>query len=74
MDASFTGWGAALNGRLARGICEVPHLSWHINCLEMRAVFLVLRCFPQQLRGYYVLVRTDNTTVVSFINVFNSPI
>ncbi|KAI5086595.1 NACHT, LRR and PYD domains-containing protein 12-like, partial [Silurus meridionalis] len=45
-----------------------PRLSWHINCLEMMAVFLGLQHFLPGLRDRHVLVRTDNTAVVSYIN------
>ncbi len=44
------------------------HLSWHINCLEMLAVFLALKNFLAGLRGHHVLVRSDNTSVVSYLN------
>ncbi|MCI4385150.1 hypothetical protein PGIGA_G00046990 [Pangasianodon gigas] len=67
-DASLTGWGAVMSGRPARGLWSGRHLTWHINCLEMLAVFLALKHFLPDLRGRHVLVRTDNTTVVSYIN------
>ncbi|XP_060741844.1 uncharacterized protein LOC132856323 [Tachysurus vachellii] len=67
-DASLSGWGAALDGRPAQGLWEGPCLSWHINCLEMRAVFLALKHFLPHLKGCHVLVRTDSTAVVSYIN------
>ncbi|KAI2646275.1 Gag-Pro-Pol polyprotein [Labeo rohita] len=38
------------------------------NCLEMLAVFLALKHFLPDLRDRHVLVRTDNTSVVSYIN------
>lgn len=44
-DASLMGWGAVLDGHSARGLWTGHHLLWHINCLEMRAVFLVLKYF-----------------------------
>ncbi|KAI2654634.1 Uridylate kinase [Labeo rohita] len=44
------------------------HLTWHINCLEMLAVFLALKQFLPDLRDRHVSVRTDNTAVVSYIN------
>ncbi|KAL0158003.1 hypothetical protein M9458_046079, partial [Cirrhinus mrigala] len=44
------------------------HLTWHINCLEMLAVFRALKHFLPDLIGYHVLVRTDNTAVVYYIN------
>ena len=40
----------------------------HINCLELQAVSLALKHFLPFLRGQHVLVRTDNTTVVAYIN------
>ncbi len=56
------------SGCSAQGLWEGPHLSWHINCLEMLAVFQALKHFLPDLRGHHVLVRTDNTSVVSYIN------
>ncbi len=63
-DASLTGWGAVMSGRSARGLWSGRHLIWHIYCLEMLAVF---RVFLPDLRGHHVLVRTNNTAVVSYI-------
>ena len=42
--------------------------STHINCLDLLAVLLALRHFLPWLRGHHVLVRTDNSTVVAYIN------
>ncbi|XP_048030341.1 uncharacterized protein LOC125257733 [Megalobrama amblycephala] len=67
-DASLTGWGAVLDGHSTQGLWNEHHLSWHINCLEMMAVFLALRVFLPDLRGHHVLVRSDNTSVVAYIN------
>ncbi|XP_073720453.1 uncharacterized protein [Misgurnus anguillicaudatus] len=67
-DASLTGWGATMGSHLAHGLWGARQLSWHINCLEMMAVFYALRCFIPHLRGHHVLVRTDNTSVVAYIN------
>ncbi len=67
-DASLTGWGAILEGCSSQGLWKNHHLSWHINCLEMMAVFLALKNFLADLRGQHVLVRSDNTSVVSYIN------
>ncbi len=51
-----------------RGEWTGEFLSWHINCLELRAVFLALMYFLPVLGGYHVIVRTDNMAVVSNIN------
>ncbi|KAI2657596.1 Transposon Ty3-G Gag-Pol polyprotein [Labeo rohita] len=67
-DASLTGWGAVMSGHTARGLWRGHQLTWHINCLEMLAVFQALKHFLPDLRDRHVLVRTDNTAVVSYIN------
>ncbi len=50
-DASMTGWGAVFEGRPASGEWKEEFLSWHINCLELRAVFLALKYFLPVLGG-----------------------
>ncbi|KAI2653798.1 hypothetical protein H4Q32_014146 [Labeo rohita] len=67
-DASLTSWGAVMSGHPARGLWSGRHLTWHINCLEMLAVFRALKHFLPDLIGRHVLVRTDNTAVVYYIN------
>ncbi len=67
-DASSMGWGATCNGQAASGLWTGPRLLWHINCLELWAVHLALRQFRPLLLGKHVLVRTDNTAAVSYIN------
>ncbi|KAL0172227.1 hypothetical protein M9458_032538, partial [Cirrhinus mrigala] len=67
-DASLTGWGAVMDGHPARGLWSGHHLTWHINCLEMLAVFRALKHFLPDLRDHHVLVRTDNIAVVYYIN------
>ena len=41
---------------------------YHINILELRAVFLTLRRLLHVVRGRLVLVRTDNTAVAAYLN------
>ncbi len=67
-DASMTGWGAVFKGRPASGEWKEEFLFWHINCLELRAVFLALKYFLPVLGEHHVIVRTDNMAVVSHIN------
>lgn len=43
-------------------------LSWHINCLELRAIFLALDHFLLALMGCHAIVRTDKMTMLSHIN------
>ncbi len=67
-DASATGWGATYNGHAVSGVWMGPQLHWHINCLELLAVRLALGRLKGPLRGKHVLVRTDNTATVAYIN------
>ncbi|KAL0150943.1 hypothetical protein M9458_053755, partial [Cirrhinus mrigala] len=67
-DASTTGWGAVCNGQAASGSWTGPQLLWHINCLKLLAVLLALRRFLPMLHHKHVLVRTDNTATVAYIN------
>ena len=62
------GWGAHLNERTARGTWSVPESKLHINHLELKAVFLALKEFQDLCSNNIVLVATDNTTVVAYIN------
>ena len=67
-DASKEGWGAHLGDFTARGIWSVPESHLHINFLELKAVLLALKIFQHLVQGKVVLVATDNTTVVAYIN------
>ena len=60
--------GAHLNERTARGTWSLPESKLHINYLELKAVFLALKEFQDLCADKLVLVATDNTTVVSYIN------
>ncbi|KAI2655478.1 Transposon Ty3-G Gag-Pol polyprotein [Labeo rohita] len=68
-DASLTGWGAVMSGHPVRGLWSSRHLTWHISCLEMLAVFRVLKHFLPDLIGHHVLVRTDNTAVDKLLSL-----
>ena len=67
-DASKEGWGAHLNEYIARGTWSLPESKLHINYLELKAVFLALKEFQKLCIDKMVLVATDNTTVVAYIN------
>ncbi len=67
-DASTTGWGATYNGHAVSGVWTGPQLHWHINCLELLAVRLALSRLRGRLERKDVLVRTDNTATVAYIN------
>ena len=67
-DASNEGWGAHLGDFTARGVWSSTESLLHINYLELKAVLLALQQFEHLCRDQIVLVATDNTTVVSYIN------
>ena len=67
-DASKEGWGAHLNERTARGTWSLSESKLHINHLEIKAVFLALKEFQDLCSNNIVLVATNNTTVVAYIN------
>ncbi len=67
-DASTHGWGAVCEGMPASRLQLESQSRWHINRLELEAVFLALKDFQPQLEQQHVLIRTDNTSVISYIN------
>ena len=67
-DASKEGWGARLNKRTARGTWSLPESKLHINHFELKAIFLALSEIQDLCSNNIVLVATDNTTVVAYIN------
>ena len=67
-DASKEGWGAHLDEHTARGTWSLPESKLHINHLELKAVFLALKEFRTLCCNKTVLIATDNTTVVTYIN------
>ena len=67
-DASHTGWGAHLAGLHASGIWDSDVSTLHINELELRAVDLALREMSASLPSGHIRVRSDNATVIAYIN------
>ena len=68
-DASLEGWGAHLEplSLTVSGLWSEQESLLHINNLEMRAVSLSLDHFRLQVQNHCVMLSTDNTTVVSYI-------
>ena len=67
-DASKEGWGAHLNEHMARGSWSLPESKLDIDYLELKAALLVLKEFQSLCTSKVVLIATDNTTVVAYIN------
>jgi len=67
-DASLTGWGAVCNKVRTHGFWSLEEKHYHINYLELLAIFHALRCFASQMRGSEILLRVDNSTALSYVN------
>jgi ribonuclease HI len=65
-DASLMAWGAHMGELKVQGSWSPHQRTFHINVLEMLAVFKALKAF--QVRNKAILIQTDNTTVISYIN------
>ena len=61
-DTSNKGWGAHLDQNSTKGLWSDQEERLHINVLELNAVSL------DQCQNQTVLVATDNSTVVAYIN------
>ncbi|KAL7306836.1 hypothetical protein TKK_0000997 [Trichogramma kaykai] len=67
-DASLSGWGAHANNVTTNGFWNATEKEWHINCLELKAIFLGLKCFTSNMHNCEILLRCDNehhTSVVT---------
>ena len=62
------GWGGHMNSLTVQGRWSNLQKLQHINCLEMKAVYLTMKYFLQNLSNKNVLVQTDNTTVAQYLN------
>ena len=67
-DASQKGWGAHLNKIVLSGLWSNKEAQLHINVLDLKAVLLALKGFQERLQGQRVLICSDNSTVVSYLN------
>ena len=67
-DASLSGWGAHLLDQNVSGVWSDQEKLLHINLLEMKALFLGLQAFQEEVAGHHVTVMCDNSTVVAYVN------
>lgn len=71
-DASLSGWGACSKNESTHGWWDESDRQRHINYLELKAIFLGLKCFTLNHKNCNILVRSDNTTALSYINRMGS--
>lgn len=68
-DSSSYGWGATLSsGEFISGSWSCEEKSFHINFLELKAVYLAILHFLPILKNKKVSIRSDNSTTVYYIN------
>ena len=67
-DASNEAWGTHLEQTSVIGLWSDREKRLHINVLELKAVSLALQRFKDQCPNQTVLVATDNSPVVAYIN------
>ena len=66
--ASTTGWGATCEGVRISGPWSETESHLHINCLELLAATLAVKCFARDKEDIMILLRMDNTTAIAYIN------
>jgi ribonuclease HI len=66
-DASPWAWGGFLHGMPCGGFWDASERLWSSNRKEMMGIFRALQHFVDHIRGLTVLVQTDNTTCVSYL-------
>ena len=67
-DASCSAWGAHLLDQHMSGVWSDQEKLLHINLLEMKALFLGLQAFREEVIGHQVTAMCDNSTVVAYVN------
>ena len=67
-DASKTGWGGHLLDHRTAGLWNDLETKFHINVLELLAVERSLHSFQKLVKGKVILVQSDNSTTVAYIN------
>jgi len=67
-DASSTGWGGHIGSRVISGHWSAEESQVHINIQELLAVRKSLEHFQDLVRHKRILIKSDNATVVCYIN------
>ena len=67
-DASNVGWGAVCGDTSTGGFWNLEEQRYHINFLELKAVLLGLKSLCGTFSEKHVLVQSDNTTTVAYLN------
>ncbi|XP_071971333.1 uncharacterized protein [Engystomops pustulosus] len=66
-DASRTGWGAKLPGKLVQGQWSQSEVNRSSNYKELKAVWETLKACSEQVQGQNFKILSDNTTTVAYL-------
>ena len=67
-DVSCSGWGAHLLDQHVSGVWSDQEKLLHINLLKVKALFLGLQWFREDVIGHHMTAMCDNSTVVAYVN------
>lgn len=67
-DASLEGWGAIKDKDSVNGRWNESEVEFHINYLELLAVFYALKCLCKNIKDKHIQILCDNTSAVAHIN------
>lgn len=66
IDASGVGWGAHLGPHIT--VWKDEEMKRSSNWKELKAVFLALKHFEEQLKGHHLQIWSNNVSVVAYVN------
>jgi hypothetical protein len=64
----MTGWGGVYENNSTGGRWSEDEGSYHINQLELLAVYLTLQSFCSSMCNVHIRALIDNTTAVTYVN------
>ena len=67
-DASNVGWGAVCGDTSTGRFWSLEEQRYHINFLQLKAVLLGLKSLCGAFSEKHILVQSDNTTTVAYLN------
>ena len=67
-DASTKGWGTMCEGARTGGLCTAEEHIVQINCLELLAAYLAIKCFTNHKTNLTIILKMDSMSVLTYIN------
>ena len=67
-DSSKSGWVVAMHDQAPGGNWSREEANMHINFLELKAAWFVIRTFLKEKSDIHVRINVDNTTALAYLN------